>query len=135
MADPTGTRTSAPPTIPSAGHRSRRCGRVRTGTPTDRKSTRLNSSHPSIPLFPYTTLFRSVVALRHARLHAVDELAILLHRERRIADQFDVLRDAPWLTRLEHEHRRHRPSLQQGTGHAVAVASERELPQIGRAHV
>src|SRR5690348_5077924 len=25
----------------------------------DRKSTRLNSSHPSIPLFPYTTLFRS----------------------------------------------------------------------------
>src|SRR5690348_9593994 len=25
----------------------------------DRKSTRLNSSHPSIPPFPYTTLFRS----------------------------------------------------------------------------
>src|SRR5690348_4879371 len=27
----------------------------------DRKSTRLNSSHPSITLFPYTTLFRSVL--------------------------------------------------------------------------
>src|SRR5690348_16249864 len=34
------------------------------GTGLDRKSTRLNSSHPSIStLFPYTTLFRS--RLRH----------------------------------------------------------------------
>src|SRR5690348_15692430 len=32
------------------------------GSPSDRKSTRLNSSHPSTsPPFPYTTLFRSVL--------------------------------------------------------------------------
>src|SRR5690348_17208888 len=33
--------------------------RIRALQPGDRKSTRLNSSHPSTTVFPYTTLFRS----------------------------------------------------------------------------
>src|SRR5690625_3714967 len=54
-----------------------------TGCGADRKSTRLNSSHvatssvvvpPSVPpLFPYTTLFRSLVSRDEDRLRAIAE--------------------------------------------------------------
>src|ERR1035437_4026930 len=52
---------SAPrPAIPSRRARRRTRPRAARRPPSDRKSTRLNSSHAEIYTFPYTTLFRSI---------------------------------------------------------------------------
>src|SRR5437867_34473 len=105
---------------------------VKTG---DRKSTRLNSSHRTLTLFPYTTLFRSRDSVAVGLGGADDRVDVPrgVHDRRlvrvRIAEQIDVVLHRAELELLEVDRKLHRgrPCI------------PRDWPwsrqEIGRAHV
>ena len=80
---------------------------------------------------------RRRVALADARLHAVDELSLLLAWQRDVVEvdarrQIDVAGHVPRLAGLVDEHRRHRPAAEEIPGDAALVAEPGQFPHARR---